>query len=219
LLVALAAAPASAQGTASDNRHRIEATIGGLWLGGAGMGSAQADLRSNNATAPAPFRLFSTESTMAGAGGFDGRVAYWITRTLAVEAGFVRVQPDLRTEISGDAETGSSFTVAERLDQYFIDANVVWLVERLRFRQRTVPFVSGGAGYLRQLHEGRTLVETGRVYEIGGGVRHELAGRLSFIRSLGLRLHGRAYFLEDGFQLEDEGRTQGAFSGAVYIVF
>jgi hypothetical protein len=29
------------------------------------------------------------------------------------------------------------------------------------------PFVAAGAGYLRQLHEERTLVETGQVYYVG----------------------------------------------------
>ncbi len=42
---------------------------------------------------------------------------------------------------------------------------------------RVRPFVTGGGGYLRQLHEGETLAVTGQFYEIGGGVKITLASR------------------------------------------
>ena len=153
---------AAAQPAAPGQRHRFEVSFGGLWIAGAPLGTDVADLRANRVPA-APFTLFTTDTRWASAPGFDARVSYCLTRSLAIEAGLVRVQPELRTSIAADAEGAAPLTVTERLDQYFIDASVVWLVNHLRFRERTVPFVSGGAGYLRQLHEGRTLVETGQV--------------------------------------------------------
>jgi hypothetical protein len=214
---AIVAASASAQTRPAASRDRFEVSIGGLWIGGAALGSTQADLRANNLT-PTPFRLFTTETNTAAAPGFDARVAYWLTRSIAAEVGFVRARPELRTAISADAEGAAALTIDEQLDQYFIDANVVWLLDRFRFRG-IVPFVSGGAGYLRQLHEGRTLVETGQVYEVGGGIRHPLFTDVGWMRSVGLKLHGRVYVLKDGVQLEDSARTHGAFSGAVYVTF
>lgn len=209
--------PASAQPSTSP-RHRFEVSIGGLWIGSADLGSARAELRANSVT-PEPFSLFTTDTRSASAGGFDGRVGYWLTRSIALEAGFVRSQPQLRTSITGDAEGAAALTVTERLDQYFVDGGVVWLLEKFRFRERTVPFVSGGAGYLRQLHEGRTLIATGQVYHAGGGLRHQLAGNLRWIRALGARLDGRVYVLVDGVQLEDAPRTHGALSGALFVTF
>ena len=211
------AAPAQAQTRPQARRDRFEVSIGGLWIGGAGLGSTQADLRGNNLT-PTPFRLFAAETSAESAPGLDGRVGYWLTRSVGLEAGFVHARPELRTRISSDAEGAPPLTAVEQIDQYFIDANVVWLLDRFRMR-RIVPFVSGGAGYLRQLHEGRTLVETGQVYHVGGGIRQPLLTDFGFIRTAGMRLHARLYVLTDGVQLEDRARTHGAISGAFFVTF
>jgi hypothetical protein len=209
----------AAQPAGPGMRHRFEVSLGGLWIGGAPLGSDVAELRANRVPADS-FTLFTTDSRTEAAPGFDAKVSYWLTRSIAVEAGFVRVQPELRTRVGADPEGAAAFTAVEKVDQYFIDAGVVWLVNRLRFRERTVPFVSGGAGYLRQLHEGRTLVETGQVYHAGGGVRHTLLTRdRGVIRRMGLRVDARAYVLVDGVQLEERPRTHAAFSGAVFVAF
>ena len=217
VLATLVAQPAFAQRRPITSRDRVEASIGGLWIGGAALGSGEANLRANNVT-PTPFRLFTTETNAAAAPGLDARVGYWITRSIAVEAGFVHARPELRTSVSGDAEGVAALDVRERIDQYFIDANVVGRLEQFSFRRMT-PFVSGGVGYLRQLHEGRTLVETGRVYQVGGGIRHPFLNDVGWIRTVGLKLHGRVYVLTDGVQLEDRARTHGAISGGVYLTF
>lgn len=217
---AAVARPASAQvPAAAGQRHRFEIAVGGLWIGSAALDSGDAELRANQ-TPAAPFRLFSTDTRAASAPGFDGRLGYWLTRAIAIEGGFVRVQPELQTRISADAEDGAPITVAERLDQYFVDANVLWLLERFRFLGRTVPFVSGGGGYLRQLHDGRTLIETGQVYNAGGGLRHWLRVRdTTWIRAVGVRLDGRVYVLVGGVQLEERPRTHGALSGSLFLTF
>ena len=219
-LALLHAAPAAlgfAQTRPVNRPDRFEVSFGGMWIGGAELGSTRAEIRANNVT-PAPFRLFSAETRAASAPGWDARVGYWLTRSVAVEGSFARLSPELRTRISDDAEGAAALTATERLDQYFIDGRVVWLLPQFKFG-RTVPFVSGGAGYLRQLHEGRTLVETGQVYHAGGGVRHQLLADAGWFGSIGARLDGRVYVLVDGVQLEDRPRTHGAFSGSVFLTF
>ena len=210
---------AAAQPAGPGLRHRFEVSFGGLWIGGAALGSDVAELRANRVPADS-FTLFTTDSRTEAAPGLDAKVGYWLTRSIAVEAGFVRVQPELRTRVGADPEGAAALTAVEKVDQYFIDAGIVWLVDRLRFRERTVPFVSAGAGYLRQLHEGRTLVETGQVYHLGGGVRHALLTRdRGAIRRVGLRFDARAYVLVDGVQLEERPRTHAALSGTVFVAF
>jgi hypothetical protein len=126
----------------------------------------------------------------------------------------------VRTRISDDAEDAEALTVEEDLDQYFVEAAGVLLLDRFRIGDRTIPFVSGGAGYLRQLHEGRVLVETGQVYHLGGGLRHWLRVRdRGFLRAAGLRLDARAYFLANGFVLEEGARPHGSISGALFLTF
>jgi hypothetical protein len=211
-------APASAQAPSTGQRHRLEAAIGGLWIGGGALGTTDAELRANRVP-EGPFRLFTTDSEAAAAGGFDARLGYWLTESLAVEAGVVRTRPDIETRVSADAEGAGDITLAEQLDQYFIEASVVWALDRFRIGERTVPFVSGGAGYLRQLHEGRTLIETGQVYHVGAGFRHQLFAGLKGIRALGVRVDGRLYFLVDGVQLEERARRHGAVTGALFLTF
>ena len=147
---------------------------------------------------------FSTTSSLSNCGVARSRCAF----------------TSLRTRVTSDAEGAAALTVEERLDQYFFDASVVLLLDALRFGGATVPFVSGGAGYLRQLHEGRTLVESGQVYHGGGGIRHWLRMRdRGFVRGLGLRVDGRLYVLAGGARIEDRPRAHGAISGGVFVTF
>jgi hypothetical protein len=218
-LLACWCAEAEAQTAAERLTRRIEVSAGGLWLGGGSLGSANADLRANR-TPPAPLPLFRTETDTRSAPGLDGRVGYWLTRSLLVEAGFIVTHPDVRTRVSGDSEGAAAVTLTETLDQYFIEASGVLLLDRWRLGTRTVPFVAGGAGYLRQLHEGRLLVETGQVYHVGGGLRHWLTLRPSgFVRAAGLRVDARVYVLTNGFTFQDEARSHAAISGAVFLTF
>ncbi len=210
---------ASATAQPVGPRHRLEASVGGLWITGAEMGTEVAELRANRVP-PAPFALFTTETRQAATAGFDVRIGYWLTRVIAVEGGFAYMRPELQTRISGDAEGAAPLNVGDDIDQYFIDASVVWLFERFRFMGQTVPFVSGGGGYLRQLHEGQTLVETGQVYNVGGGLRHWLrTSSTGWMRGLGVRFDGRVYILVDGVQFENRRKTHGALSGMLFITF
>ena len=73
--------------------------------------------------------------------------------------------------MTGDAEGAPTIDVVERLDHYLIDGGIVsgWtnsVCKGLR------PFVTAGGGYLRQLHEGLTVIEEGRVFYVGGGARY-----------------------------------------------
>jgi hypothetical protein len=219
MVVTLAGA-ASAAGQATERPvHRFEATVGALWLGSGELGSQDADLRRGGTT-PGDFRVFATDTGLDASPGFDGRVAYWLTRSLAVEAGFVMTRPIVTTRVTDDIEDADDLTLEEDLEQYFVDVGAVLLLDRFSIGDRTVPFVSGGAGYLRQLHEGRTLVETGQVYHLGGGVRHWLRMRdTGFLRAAGLRVDARIYMLANGFAFEDSVRPHGAISGALFLTF
>jgi hypothetical protein len=210
---------ASAQTAAERAPHRFEASIGGMWLGGGGIGAADAELR-RNAIPTTDFPIFGTDTDVHGSPGFDARVAYWLTRSIALEAGFVMTVPVVETRVTGDIEDAGDLTLEEDLDQYFVEASAVLMLDRFHLGSRTVPFVSGGAGYLRQLHEGQTLIETGQVYHVGGGIRHWLRLRDSgFLRAAGLRVDARVYLLANGFAFDDGARPHGAITGALFLTF
>lgn len=218
VLVLGAAAGASAQTPAPRPLPRVELDLGAGLLGGAGAGSADANLRAND-PARQPFRLFSTESRFARAPEFHVRAGLPLNPRLTVEGGLTVSRPDLSASISQDVEDAPPLTVSERIDQYFIDASVVFMLPELQFGS-VVPFAAAGAGYLRQLHEGQTLVEHGQVFHAGGGLKYWLLARAAgFVRAAGVRGDARAYFMREGVSFEARPRPHMAISGSVFVGF
>ena len=109
-----------------------------------------------------------------------------------MELGVGYSTPGIRTELSQDAEAAAVTLDAEQLAQYVVDVGATWQLPRPVIAGRVRPFVTGGAGYLRQLYDERTLVETGSIYYAGGGVRVWLRGGDGQRRSLGIRSDVRA---------------------------
>lgn len=213
------ALPADAQTTEPRRVRRVEVDAGGGILRGADLGSADANLRASD-PARRPLRLFSTGSRFASAPTFHVRAGFAFNRRIGVEGGLMVSHPDLRTSISADAEDAPAITIAERIDQYGIDAGVVVMLSELSLGGRTVPFVAAGAGYLRQLHEGQTLVEQGHAYHAGGGVKHWLLSRdRGFISAAGVRADARVYLMSGGIAFEDRLRPHVAISGSVFVTF
>jgi hypothetical protein len=212
-------ASAGAQTVDDLPRPRFEVDAGGGLLGGASLGSGDANLRANNPTSQ-PFRLFSADSRLAGSPSFHARAAFALTRRWGVEGGMVIGHPDMRTSLSADAEGAPSLTVVERIDQYFFEAGVVVMLEQWRVGRRTMPFAAAGAGYLRQLHEGLTVVEQGHLYHAGGGLKHWLVARQrGRVRAAGLRADARLYLLARGLSLDGRPRPHVAISGSAFVGF
>ena len=128
--------------------------------------------------------------------------------------------PEVRTSLSSDAESAPALTVVERIDQYFFEASVIVMFEEWRVGADTVPFAVAGGGYLRQLHEGLTVIEQGHLYHAGGGVKHWFVARSAgAIRTAGLRADGRIYFLARGLSFDAGPRPHAAISGSVFVGF
>jgi hypothetical protein len=207
-LVLAAAASASAQ-------VRVEIDAGGGFLGGASLGTADANLRANDRT-DQPYRLFTTDHRLARSGAFHVRATRPFGRW-GLEGGLTISRPVLRAEASADREGASGLTITETMDQYFIEGAVVIALEKLRVG-RALPFATAGAGYLRQLHEGRTVIEHGQLFQAGAGVKYPLVSRASgTVRSLGLRTDVRAYVMRGGVSMEDRPRPHVAISGGVFV--
>lgn len=218
VLFALCRTPALAQTVDDRSAHRFDVSVGALWLAGGRLGTDDANLRANRLQA-APFTIFETNSRVSSSPAFDSRLGFWLTRSIVVEAGFLYTNSTVRSRVSADVEGAEALTLEEDLEQYFIDASGVVLIDALRFG-RMVPFVSGGAGYLRQLHEGRTLVETGQVFHAGAGIRHWLTLRdRGFMRAVGVRADARVYVLMNGFEFDTDPRVHGAVSASAFLTF
>jgi len=220
-LPALAQTPARAQAHAPPDgpARGIEASVGSGLFGASALGTADANLRANDTTVR-PFRLFSSDSRFGAAPLLDVRGAYMFNRRFGTEGVFVFARPELRTSVSGDVEGAPALTIVERVDQYFVEGSLVIMFDELRLGRRTVPFVAAGVGYLRQLHEGLTLIEQGHLYHLGGGLKHWLIVRdRGRIKAAGVRVDARLYLLNRGVSFEDRPRPLGAVSGGFVVAF
>ena len=64
-------------------------------------------------------------------------------------------------------------TADETITRYVADGSVLFHLTHLSFAGgRAVPFISGGAGYIRELHDSNELVETGHEFHAGAGLQY-----------------------------------------------
>ena len=96
------------------------------------------------------------------------------------------------------------------------DGGVTWQPP-INMGRALAPFVSGGAGYLRQLHEDRTLVETGQLYYAGGGARLWLRGGHDRTRPIGVRGEFRFTVRRQGIDFADKTRAYPTFSLFAFV--
>jgi hypothetical protein len=192
----------------------IEASGGGSFVRGFDMGSRTAQLTRSTPTER--FDLFSTESDVSAFSGAYARLGYYLTRAISVEGGLRFAKPRLSTRLSGDAESAPNETATETAAHYVFDGSVLFHLTSLSFAGgRGLPFVSGGAGYLRELHEGNSLVETGREYHATVGLKYWLG---SGDHRFGLRVEGGLSARERGFDDSDARRTLPlALAGLSYL--
>lgn len=204
-------AEAQSDGPGLRPRH-LTVSAGLLVSGGYPVGDRNAEIRRNAAGTPGPFTLFRADSSFEGTNGLEARVGFALSRTLAIEVGGTYAKPELGITISQDRESTGAVRVAEQIAQYTVDVNGVFQLPRVTLGSRMRPYAIFGAGYLRQLHEDRLLVETGRVYHVGAGVRYWLRGGSATSRALGVRADGRYVRRGGGVDFEDTSRSYPVFS-------
>lgn len=217
LVALMTPAVALAQDAPGLRAHRL--TVGGAMVrsGSYDIGDATAELRGNGTgAAPAPFTLFQADSYVTSETFPEIKVGFALTRRLAIEAGASVAHPRIGVSIANDAEAPAQELLGEELHQYFFEAAVTWQLP-VRFSRRFAPFVSGGGGYLRQLHEDRTLAEGGEIYFAGAGARFWLRGGAGGSLQLGLRGDIRANVRRNGIDFENRSRVFPTVSLGVFL--
>jgi hypothetical protein len=214
----LVSATAVAAQTPGATLRWFEVAVGGGLIGGAGAGSSDANLRANDRT-ERPYLLFTTDSRFDRTREIHLRASRPLTGRWSIDGGVAISHPDLRADIGADIEGAPATAVTETIDQYFFDAGVIVALHEFRLG-RLSPFVTAGAGYLRQLHEGQTVVEHGQLFQAGAGVRYPLLTRASgVVRTLGLRGDVRSYVMRGGVSVENRPRPHIAISGSAFVGF
>jgi len=209
---------------AQDATGGIDVAVGGRWLFGAALGSADA-----NATTAAgeDFRLFSTRSERGGMPTIEGRIGVPLWRSMRAEAAVSFGVSNVLTRVSSDVEGVPDVTVRESIHEFTVEGSALAELARRRPGARAVPFAMAGVGYLRDLHEGRTVVETGALYHVGAGVTYVLGGARGprsaggdpLTRSLGLRADARVVIRTGGASLTGRALVTPAIGASLFLRF
>jgi len=166
--------------------------------------------------------LFSASTRLAGAPSVEGRIGWRLSSTLMVEGDASYGRPELQVTVTNDVEAGltsSSVTAAERIEQFTVGGSVVWYAP-VRQSSRFAPFLTAGGGYLRQLHETATFVQTGRYYQFGGGLAFPLTSRpVGRLKSVGVRIDARGLVRVDGVAFDRNARIVPAAGGSLFVRF
>jgi hypothetical protein len=161
--------------------------------------------------------LFKSSSEMEASPGVEAGVRLAVARRLQFESSLTFSRTRLATHITADAEAGD-VTITEPITHYAVRAGLShrvadWLSGAVS------PFIAGGIGYLRQLHDGNVLVEGGPIYYVGGGLdfRFDRAGRGS--KFSGIRVDAGETFFTKGLTLDSTTRAAPAIGAAVIMRF
>ena len=212
----LQVSPAFAQ-PANRAPFRFEGGVGIVWDGTQSLGMrAATETTGSGGTSP----LFNTSSELGGAAGIDGRVGVRLSRSFMVEAEASYLKPQLRIAISADAEGAAPVTASETIQQFTIGANLLWMLPGRMWSPRFRPFALAGGGYLRQLHEQATLLETGRFYQFGAGVEALLSSARRFhTKGIGVRADLRALIRAQGVAFDGGSNTSPAAGVSAFVRF
>ena len=152
--------------------------------------------------------MCETDSEVTGGSGLEARLGVRVGSMFTVEAGASWTRASVVSRVRADFEGAPGVEARSDFTQYVIDGALVARRERLAMGGgRVVPFVEAGAGYLRQLHEGQVLVETGSVFHGGGGVLVWLrTGSVGWVERIGLRVDARITSRSGGIDVTDERR-------------
>jgi hypothetical protein len=218
VLSAVAAVPAGAQGQFPRPRS-IEISASAIGTGGADFGKRAATLTANDPGAP-DYVLFSADTSIGAGAGFEGRLSFDLTRTLALEGAVSWVRQTAVTRVTGDVEGGPDLTASQRLDTYQFEGAALVHVRKLAFGGgRGVPFVLAGAGYLRQADDHGVVTGTGGVFDAGAGVKYLFARRRQgLVRGLGLRVDGRLLVRSGGFDPSGSGRSRATWAATAGLL-
>lgn len=135
------------------------------------MGTVSAEETRNTGGLTGPFVLFSATSRAQASPGAEGRLGVFLAPSASIEGGVQVARPTLSTKLSDDFESAPDVTATETLTRLVVNGSLLLHLTRLTFAGGSgVPFVLGGGGYIRELHEKNEVVETGHEYHAGAGL-------------------------------------------------
>jgi hypothetical protein len=177
-------------GASMPHRGTVEVGGGAIRTGAYDAGSTEALLTTAGG---APLTLFVVDAEVPGTIGVAAQAGIYLGTRVSAEAAFQGTRPTLRSRQSSDFESASEVVAETTTNTYLIGGSLLYHFSAGRF----MPFVSGGAAYLRQLSEGNVDVLTGSEVHVGGGLKYwNAAGRVGVRVDAGASVRDKAVSFE-----------------------
>jgi hypothetical protein len=212
LVVSSRAAAQPYLGDAGPHGGSLELGGGAVWIGGYDAGSRSALESPNSSSGAPPLTLFTTSSRVAPALGGEVRLGIYFGRRMSAEGTFQISRPALRTAIADDFENAAPLTAEEMVSSYVAGGSLLYHFGT----GRLVPFALGGAGYVRQLHEGGGVVLTGTEIRAGGGVKYWIG---QGAHRFGFRVDAHASFRSKSVGFEEKRRIVPVVAAGITYLF
>jgi hypothetical protein len=165
--IVLAAVVATAAPMRAQDAARWELAAGGSWTSTTPIGDLRAVARQADGR---PLTLFETTTELEEMPAVAMQAGMRLSRAWWLELTGAYGTTHLVSRVSSDLEVPRQVSARERVQQWTLEAGLSLRLPRWRFDGRLTPFVSIRGGYLRDVHEARTLAESGQVYFAGAGV-------------------------------------------------
>jgi hypothetical protein len=211
LLLALPAGAAAQPyiGTSGPHRGSFELSGGVVWTGGYDAGTADA---KETTAGTAPLTLFVVDANVKSGPGAAVQIGVYLGRRVSVEAAFHYTRPILQAHLTGDFESAADVDAETTITSYLMGGSLLY-----HFGDgRMVPFVSGGGGYLRQLHENNAELLTGTEIHAGGGLKYWIG---TGMRRVGLRLEAQGSARSKAVAFEQKRRVLPSFVAGISFLF
>lgn len=199
---------------------RLDVTVSGAWWNGYDLGQGRASITGPQTPTGSPVTLFDTDAAIVSGPGAELRLGWRLFRGVYAEATGGLGVNTIEARVSGDIEEAPALTVSSTLTQIAIEGGGLIDLPALRLSAgNLVPFVDGGGGYLRRVHEKRLLIETGRTMYVGAGLKwHSAAARpRGLVQRLVVRADARFVSRTAGVDVDDERRHYITVSGGVGV--
>jgi hypothetical protein len=164
-----------------------------------------------------PFSLFTSRSDLQSAVGVEGRIAVRVSRRIQLEASGSYGRSRLRTRISDDFEDVADIDLSEKTFHAVAQGAIIAHFDRRI--ANGIPFVTFGGGYLRELHEGQTVVESGHRFFGGAGLRFARLRAGSRISQWGVRAEAKAVARSGGIALDERTHVGPELAASLFFAF
>lgn len=205
---------------ASAAQPRLDITASGAWWQGYDLGPRRAEITGPQTPTGAPVTLFDNDVAIRSGPGAEVRVGWRVFRGVYAEATGGLGMNTIESRVHDDVEQAPALTVSSSVIQITIEGGALVELPGLGLPSgKLVPFVDGGGGYLRQVHEDRVLIETGGTLYVGGGVKWHSAvpNPQRFMERLLVRADARFVSRNGGVDVDDARRSYITVSAGVGI--